>query len=195
MKLKNKQQPPKIFIISGPSGAGEDAVLEKLKKKIKFNRVITTVTRKMRPGEKQGKPYYFVSVGKFKKMIKAGELIEWADVYDSLRGATKKEIARLLKLNRPILWKIDWQGVRAVKKIFPKAIAIFITVPNYKVLELRLINRGQDSLAEIKKRKAFTENWLKKKSLYDYRVINRQGKLEQTVLEVIKIIKREDKKP
>ncbi|MBN1779404.1 MAG: guanylate kinase [Candidatus Buchananbacteria bacterium] len=182
---KNNQ----LFIISGPSGAGEDSVIEALQKEIEFNRVVTTVTREIRPGEKEGKPYHFISVEKFKKMIENDEFVEWAIVYDNYRGCTKKEITRLEKLNKPILWKVDWQGVKTIKKHFPNAIAIFISPSSYHVLEERLIKRGRESLTEINKRKQFTKEWLKHKDVYDHVVINYQGKFEETVKKATKIIK------
>jgi guanylate kinase len=188
MKSKNKQ--PKIFVICGPSGAGEDSIIDGLEKKVKFNRVITTVTRKKRPGEKQGHPYYFISVTKFKALLKKDSFVEWAIVYDDYRGCTKKEIDRLLKLGQPIIWKVDWHGAKTIKKILPKSIIIFITVPSYKTLEQRLLKRGQDSLQKIKKRKQFTQQWLKQKKFYDYKVINYDGKLKESIKKVLAIIKK-----
>lgn len=182
----------KIFIISGPSGAGEDAVIDGLKNKIKFNQLRTTVTRKMRPGEKQGKPYHFTTIKKFKEMIKKDELIEWAIVYDDYRGCTKKEMNRLLKLNKPIIWKADWQGVKTAKKIFSDlAISIYINTPSYQTLEQRLKRRGWDSAQTIKNRKKFTLEWFKHKNIYDHIVTNYEGKLNQTINEVKNIIEKE----
>lgn len=189
-KNSAKVNNPQIFIISGPSGAGEDSVISGLQKKMRFNRVITTITRPRRKGEKQGKPYYFTTVKKFKQMIKNDELIEWAIVYGDYRGCTKKEILRLQKKRLPILWKIDWQGVKTVKKIMPKTISIFIAPPSYKAVEQRLIARGKDSKATIKKRAEFTKEWLKHKDIYDYMVINKEGQLDQTIEKILKIIKK-----
>jgi len=182
----------KIFIVSGPSGAGEDAVIDGLKKKIKFNQLTTTVTRKMRVGEKQGKPYHFTTVKRFKEMIKNKELIEWAIVYGDYRGCPKKEMTRLLKLNEPILWKADWQGVKTAKKVFPNiVVSIYINVPSYQILEKRLVRRGWDSKQTIKNRKKFTLEWFKHKDIYDYIVTNYEGKLDQTIDKFVKIIKKE----
>lgn len=186
MKKENK-----IFMISGPSGAGEDSVMKGIKKKIKFNRIRTTVTRKPRIGESQGKPYFFVSVPKFKKMLAKKEFIEWAIVYGDYRGATKKEVERTLRLKNPVLWKVDWQGVVAIKKIMPQAISIMIAPGSYEELENRLIKRKQDSLETIKKRKQESLDWLKRKKAYDYIVMNKDGQLPQTINKVQKIIEKE----
>lgn len=189
-----KKEIAKIFIISGPSGAGEDAVIAGLKKVLKFNTVITTVTRKKRQGESQGNPYYFINENKFKNLIENNELVEWAIVYDAYRGCTYKEIERLLKLNKPIIWKVDWQGVKIIKKKFPQAISIFITVPSYQTLIKRLQKRGLDSAQTIKSREKFTKNWLKYKKIYDYTVVNRDNQLKQAIDRIKAIITKESVK-
>jgi len=181
----------KIFIISGPSGAGEDSVIEELQKSLQFNRVITTVTRKPRKGETNGNPYYFISVDEFKKIIDNDGFIEWAIVYGDYRGCTKKEIERLFDEKKPVFWKVDWQGVKSIKEIIPEAISIFIAPPSYDVLEQRLIKRGKDSKETIKEREKFTRNWLDHKDIYDYVVINKEGKFEETVKKAKKIISQE----
>lgn len=177
-----------IYIISGPSGAGEDSVLEIIDKDLGANRVITTVTRNMRPHEKQGQPYYFVDRLTFEKMLANDEFIEWAEVYGDLRGCTKQEISRLQALDRPILWKVDWQGVRSLKKIFPKAVAIFIMPPDYETLERRLVKRDTDDPEVIKKRADFSRDWLNHQEVYDHVVINADGALDQTIAQVKAII-------
>jgi guanylate kinase len=177
-----------FFIISGPSGAGEDSVIEGLKEKIKFERVITTVTREKRPGEKEGSPYYFVSEKKFELMKEEDAFIEWAKVYGDYRGATKKEIARLSKKKVLALWKVDFQGVESIKKKMPEVLAVLILPPSLKILERRLLKRNTETPEVIKKRFVFTKEWLKHKNHYDYTVINEEGKLEETINEVFKIL-------
>lgn len=189
--MGSKRKPPKIFIISGPSGAGEDSVLASLKKTKLFNRVVTTITRSKRPGEREGLPYYFTTVEKFKKLIKFNRLIEWAIVYGDYRGCTKKEISRLLKFSKPILWKVDWQGVKTIKQLLPQTVAIFIAPPSYAVLEQRLKRRGQDSAQTIRARKKFSQDWFKHTDVYDYTVINEQGRLAQTITRVKTIVAQE----
>lgn len=184
MKLKKTI----FFIISGPSGAGEDSVIEGLKDKIKYERVITTVTRGKRIGEREGFPYYFVSRKKFESMIKKDAFIEWADVYGDYRGATKKEIERLNKKNALALWKVDFQGVETIKKKIPGVLSVLILPPSLKVLEERLIKRKTDTPETIKKRLPFTKKWLKQRKSYDYTVINEENKLEETIDRVLRIL-------
>jgi len=136
-----------------------------------------------------GKPYYFVNEKHFQKLIKTKRLIEWARVYGNFRGCTKNEIARLLKKNKPIIWKVDWQGVVTIKKLFPESISIFIAPPSYQALEKRLIARGRDSIEDIKKRKKFTQHWLTKKHIYDHIIQNPDGELKETVKKISSVIR------
>jgi guanylate kinase len=189
--IKLKLKKTVFFIISGPSGAGEDSVIEGLGKKIKFERVITTVTRKKRAGEKEGKPYHFITVSKFKKMIKNKEFWEWAQVYGDYRGATHKELNRLIRRKSLALWKVDYQGAETIKKKMPEVLSIFISPPSLASLKERLIKRGQDPLDVIKKRMPFTKKWLKHTESYDYIVINKEDKLQETTNKVFKILMKD----
>lgn len=183
----------RLFIISGPSGAGEDTAIKGLEKYFKITRVVTTVTRGKRKGEKQGKPYYFISKKAFEKGIKRGEFAEYADVYGYLYGVTFKELKKTQKEcdknNKIGIWKIDWQGVKNVNKQLPDIVSILIEPPSIKSLEKRLIKRGQDSLPVIKKRLIAAKVWLKHKDIYDYKVLNSDGKINETIEKAAKIIR------
>ncbi len=188
-ELEPKVHAP-VIVISGPSGAGEDSVIEGIQQDIECNRVKTTVTRNMRPNESEGNPYYFISVEQFKHMIEHDAFIEWAIVYGDYRGATRHEIQRLQLLGKPILWKVDWQGVKTIKEKLPEAVTILIDVPSVEVLEDRLKKRGSDQAETIKKRSEFSKEWLKHKDVYDHIVLNEDGKLDNTIKKVLEIIKK-----
>lgn len=182
----------KLFVISGLSGAGKDSVIEELKKKnLDFNWVVTTTTRGMRPGESEGYPYHFVSKEKFEEMIKNNEFIEWAMVYDNYYGSQKKDIEELLKSEKPVILKIDYQGAKTIKNKFPESVVIFIIPPSIKILEKRLRNRGQDSEEVIKRRLAEAEKELATLNQWDYVVTNEEGELEKTAEKIGEIIKKE----
>lgn len=181
-----------LIIISGPSGGGEDSVIEGLiKRGLPIERVITTLDRPMRPGETQGKPYYFVSRKNIDKMIKNDEFAEWAEVYGSKRGATKKELNRVQAMKDKIgILKIDWKGTKTIKKLYPDSLAIFITAESIDELIKRLKKRG-DPEEFIQSRIEYTKKYYKNKNIYDYEVINRENELDNTVDKVIDILKKE----
>ncbi|KKP80194.1 MAG: guanylate kinase [Candidatus Moranbacteria bacterium RIFOXYA12_FULL_35_19] len=179
-----------IFIISGPSGAGEDSVIEGLKKYFEIERIITTTTRQMRSGESQGHPYYFISKEEFITKRDKGEFVEWAEQYNgNFYGVSKEEIERVKNSGKIGTWKIEWKGVITAKKIYPEIKAIFITVPDLKILEDRIRRRDGVSDEYIKERMEYTKEWMKHEDIYDYKVVNEEGKLDETVQKVAEIIK------
>jgi guanylate kinase len=182
-------QKSNIFIISGPSGAGEDSIIEGLAKHIDFERIKTTTTRDMRNGESQGNPYYFVSKGEFDEILKRGDFVEHAQQYNNnFYGVTKAELERIEKLKKVGIWKIEYKGVMTVKKMFPEIIAILINTVSLEVLENRIRTRDNAPEEYIQERMKYTKQWLKHKDLYDYEVINEDGQLEKAIMEVKGII-------
>lgn len=178
-----------IFIISGPSGAGEDSIIDGLARLLPIERTVTTVTRSPRAGESDGHPYYFVSSEEFRRKIAGGEMAEYAQQYNgNFYGVTKKELERIGASGRIGVWKIDYQGVETAKRMFPGIIAIFISAP-LEILEQRI--RMRDNLTEeyIAERMAYTKEWLNHTDIYDYQVENEQGRLDEAIRQVHAIIK------
>ncbi len=184
-----------LFIISGPSGVGEDSIIKELKKNINIEIVITTTTRPMRPGESQGNPYYFITLEEFQKGIKENKFFEYACEYNNnYYGVTHKEINRVKNSDKIGIWKIEYKGVITAKKLMPGIIAILISAP-LSSIEKRLKKREQNASSQyIKERMEYTKEWLKHKDVYDYEVINEDGKLEEAVKQTLKIIKENLKK-
>ena len=185
--------PSKIFIISGPSGAGEDSVIEGLKKYFPIERVTTTTTRSMRSGESQGNPYYFISREEFKTKIQNDELAEYAQEYnDNFYGVTKDELKRVADSGNIGIWKIEYKGVMTAKKKFPEIKSIFIAPPSLEILNKRIIKRDPNVSEEyLKERMDYTKEWMKHENIYDYKVVNEEGKLDETIAGVAEIIKNE----
>lgn len=180
--------PNNIFIISGPSGAGEDSIINGLGEILPIEKVITTTTREMRLGESQKNPYYFISKKKFKKGIEQNKFFEYAKEYnDNYYGVTHNEINRVKNSNKIGIWKIEYKGVITAKKLMPEIIAIFVNAP-VKILEKRIRSRKGVSEKFIKERTKYTKKWLKYKNIYDYEVINEEEKLNKTIAHVAKII-------
>jgi len=179
-----------IFVISGPSGAGEDSIIEGLKKFFPIERVITTTTRAMRPRETQGNPYFFVSQKEFQKKIADGNLAEYAQQYNgNYYGVTFDELERVRNSGKIGIWKIEYKGVKTVKSKYPEIIAIFINAPSLEVLENRIRRRDNVSKEYIEERTKYTKEWMRHTDIYDYTVINEEGKLDEAIEKVAKINK------
>lgn len=184
---------PPFVIISGPSGAGEDTVINKLIKTMPLERVITTVTRKKRPGEKDGSPYYFISKKKFEEKIKNKEFFEYTIHYNgNYYGITKQEIKRISKGNKIGVLKIDYQGIKKINKKIPLIISILIKSP-LEILEKRIRRRSEVTDKYIKDRMEYTKKWLDHIDIYNYIVENEEGKINKTIEKVSKIIYKEYK--
>lgn len=179
-----------LFIISGPSGAGEDSIINALVSRLPIERVITTTSRPMRNGDSEGNPYYFITEAEFKKKIAAGDFIEYAQQYnDNYYGVTKEEIARVSKSGKIGIWKIEYQGVMTAKKLFPGIIAILLTAP-LEVLENRIRRRDNPDEALLQERMAYTKKWLEHADIYDYKIENEEGKLDKAIEDTIAIIEK-----
>lgn len=178
-----------IFIISGPSGVGKNTLIEGLRKYLSIERVITTSTRPMRPENSQGNPYYFISREEFISRREKGEFIEWAEQYNgNLYGVTREEVELIKESGKIGIWEVEWQGVIAIKKIYPKIPAIFLNAP-MDVLEKRIRRRDDATEKYVKERMEYTKKWMKRTDIYDYVVVNEEGKLDEAVKEVVEIIK------
>ncbi len=179
----------KLFIISGPSGAGEDSVINGLKKIFDVEKVITTTTRPIRPGEIEARDYYFVSKDEFLNKIKNKDFFEWAEEDSGqLYGGTLTEIERVKNCERVGIWKIEYKGVIAAKKLLPEVKSIFISIPIESVKE-RLTKRGRHTDKFIADRIEYAQGWYDNEDIFDYKVENVENKLDETIEKVANIIK------
>ncbi len=177
-----------IFIISGPSGAGEDSIIAGLTEKLPIERVITTTTRAMRPGDATGKPYYFVTHEEFEAKKLDGAFVEYAQEYNNQwYGVTKDELERVAASGKIGIWKIEYKGVMTAKQLFPDILAILITAP-LDILEVRIRRRDNPTEASVQERMEYTKQWLKHTDIYDYQVENEEGKLDEAIARVKAII-------
>lgn len=183
--------PNNIFIISGPSGSGQDSVIEGLQKILPIERVITATTRPMRPGESQKNPYYFINKTEFKKALKKNKFFEHAKEYNGhYYGVARREINRVKRSKKIGIWKMEYKGVVTAKKLMPGITAILIYAP-LKILEKRIRRRGKNITdAFIKERMDYTKQFLEHKNIYDYKIMNKEGELNKAVNNVAKIIKK-----
>ena len=163
-----------MFILSSPSGTGKTTLTKKLAtNNSNFVISISHTTRKPRPNEINGKDYYFVNRKEFDDLINGDNFFEYANIFDNCYGTLKKPVLELLSKGKDVLFDIDWQGTKQLKKIKTLSlVTIFILPPSLKVLKERLLNRhgGQEKL--VKKRMNQFNEEVSHWSEYNYIVIN-----------------------
>lgn len=163
-----------ILILSGPSGCGKSTLLKEVYKDITdYYFSISTTTRTPREGEKHGVDYYFVTKDEFEKDIEEGNFLEHANVHGNYYGTSLKPILEALQENKLVIFDIDVQGHKIVRKKLNEIItSVFITTPSLKELEFRLNNRSTDSQEVIQKRILNAQEEIKSFLKYDYLIIN-----------------------
>ena len=142
-----------LFMVVAPSGAGKSTLVNALlaqEPTIKLS--ISYTTRQPRPGEQNGREYYFTTVEDFLKRRESGEFLESAEVHGNYYGTSRLLIEEDMKAGSDVLLEIDWQGAQQVKKQFPGSVEIFILPPSIDALEERLKKRGQDEPHVIARR-------------------------------------------
>jgi guanylate kinase len=183
---------PLLLILSGPSGAGKDSILSRMKElKIPLDYIVTITTRRKRPEEKDGFAYHFTSENNFKNMISAGELLEWANVYGNWYGVPKEPVKQSLDKGQDVILKVDTQGVSTIKKIIPKAISIFLSAPSMQELTSRLRNRKTEAEMDLNLRLQTAIKEMESLNSFDYIVINQQQKIDNVVADIKAIITAE----
>ncbi|NSW51873.1 MAG: guanylate kinase [Anaerolineae bacterium] len=184
---------PLLIVISGLSGAGKDAVVGKLKEKeFPFHFVVTATSRPPRPNEVNGVDYFFFTRDEFQAMIARGDLIEYALVYDQFKGVPKQQVEAALSSGKDVVMRVDYQGAKTIRSMYPDARLIFILPENPLEWLKRLVDRGEDSEEQLKIRLDTAQKEMEAARCYfDYVVINPEGKLDQAADMVISIINAE----
>ncbi|NMA95617.1 MAG: guanylate kinase [Clostridiales bacterium] len=171
--MKSNNRDGLLIVISGPSGAGKGTVC---KAYLKDNRdtilSISATTRNPRGSEKEGVSYFFKDRPTFEAMIKNGEFLEYAKVYDNYYGTPKEYVFRHLKKGLDVILEIDIQGALQVKKRFPEGVFIFIMPPSMEELKRRIVSRGTDTPDAIIKRFKSAYDEINYIDQYNYVVIN-----------------------
>jgi len=176
-----------LVVISAGSGAGKSTLCRKLLKK-RRNLVfsISATTRLPRPGEKDGRDYFFVTEAAFNAMRRRGELVEWARVHgQAFYGTPRPYLERKMSQGKDVLLDIDVQGALQVKRRFPDAVLIFIMAPTFAEMERRLRSRSSETEAQIRQRLQTARQELKFRRFYDYNVVNDRIPLALKRLEAI----------
>ncbi|OJX38118.1 MAG: guanylate kinase [Chloroflexi bacterium 44-23] len=183
---------PLLIVLSGPSGVGKDATLKELKKRdLPLYYVITATTRKKRKGEIAGVDYSFYSKEEFERMIADGELLEHAIVYEDYKGIPKQQVIEAFASNKDVILRVDVQGARTLREMFPQAVLIFLLPTSVEEWHERLNRRKTETDQSLKVRMEKVKWELGFLDIFDYMVVNRHNCLEKTVDSIVEIIHAE----
>ena len=164
-----------MFVLSSPSGAGKTTLSRKLlNSEDELTMSISTTTRPMRPGEKESVDYFFVSDERFGELVDAGEMLEYASVFEHSYGTPQDYVDSHLERGKDVLFDIDWQGTRQLAaKRREDLVSVFILPPSMEELEQRLRNRAQDSEEVVQYRMERAADEISHWEEYDYVIVNR----------------------
>ena len=181
----------KLVIISSPSGGGKDSVINALLKILPNSaRLITTTSRSLRPGNQNGVDYYFVSEEEFKRRIKNNEFVEYNVYAGNYYGSEKKRLREVLNKYNYVLAQIEVNGKHNLDKAGVKNIAIFLLPENLEILAERIKRRRGVSEEKIKERLEIAKREIEQSVGYDLRIVNKDGKFEETVRNIAEFLLR-----
>jgi guanylate kinase len=163
-----------MFILSSPSGAGKTTIARKLLEVDGgLDLSVSVTTRPMRPGEVEGRDYYFTDRAEFARLETSGAFLEWAEVFGNCYATPHAHIAEGLAQGRDFLFDIDWQGAQQLRtRMGPDVVSVFLLPPDIATLETRLRGRGTDGEAVINGRMARARAEISHWDAYDYVVVN-----------------------
>ena len=163
----------RLFILSAASGTGKTSLARALAERFPDVAIsISHTTRAPRPGEQHGVHYYFVTPETFDAMVAGGEFLEHAEVFGNRYGTSRRAVEDLLARGKRVLFDIDWEGARAIKRAEPGAVGIFLLPPSRAALEQRLRDRRQDPPEVIERRMRAAIDEMRHYREFDYVVVN-----------------------
>jgi guanylate kinase len=184
--------PPLLVVLSGPSGVGKDVTLARMRELgYPFHYAVTATTRPQRPEEVDGVDYHFKTVDEFQQMLRSGQLLESAEVYGHFYGIPKSEVTDHLARGEDVIVKPDVQGAATIKRQAPQAVFIFLAPPSFTEQAERLRRRKTEDPNALAARLRIAGEEMRALPNFDYVVVNRTGKLNDTVREIIAILTAE----
>ncbi len=181
--------PGLLFVLSGPSGAGKDAIMDRLREqRFPLRFAVTATTRPRREREVHGVDYYFVPDAEFDRMIERDDLMEWAVVHCHRYGVPRSQVREAIQRGEDVLVRVDPQGAATIRARVPEAVLIFIAPPSMESLVARLRKRATETAEQLAVRIANAHQELKRLPEFDYVVVNPDGRLDEAVDKVKAIV-------
>ena len=188
-------RPPLVIVIHGPSGVGKDTIIDRLRERTHIQRATSTTNRPPRHYEEEGVHYHFVDDAEFQRKVQAGEFIEHARVYDQWKGVERREIEGPLARGDDVIIRTDVQGARTWREKLEGAVFIFLMAEDRESLTQRLTSRGSEDERSLAVRIAEFDAEVADIDNNDYVVVNRHGRLEDAIEELVAIIESERQRP
>lgn len=183
---------PLLVVLSGPSGVGKDTVIHRLQSQLTdLDFAITATTRPPRPGEVDGKSYFFLNQDEYDAMLDRGQLLAPAEVHGYWYGAPADRIREAIEAGRDVLLKIDVQGAMHVRRRFPQAVFIFLAPASMSDLVAQLKARDTESHTDLQRRLNDAQFEMDQLPQYDYVVVNQKENVDAAVRDVCCIISAE----
>jgi guanylate kinase len=162
-----------LIVVTGPSAVGKGTICQALRQETpNLHFSVSCTTRAMRPGEQEGREYFFVSEEEFQRRIQAGELLEWAKVYANYYGTPRQYVDQMIDAGHDIILDIDMQGARRVREMYPGSVFVFVIPPSMDALQQRIRGRGTESEESVQLRLQQAPKWIEEGLQYDYVIVN-----------------------
>lgn len=193
--MANDHTVPLLIVLSGPSGVGKDAVLQRMRELGKpFHYTVTATTRPIRSGEIDGVDYVFVDREQFQSMIVDKQLLEYAEVYGNWYGVPSEPVKDALGKGKDVILKIDVQGAENIRKKTTEAVYVFLAPPSLQELERRLRERMTDSEEALTRRLKTASGEMQDARKFDHVVVNRNERIDDAVADIMGIVEQEQSK-
>ena len=184
--------PGLLFVVSGPSGAGQDTLVEALReRRASLRYSVSATTRSPRPEERNGEHYFFVPLEEFERLLREGRLLEWREYNGNLYGTPRDYVERSLAEGYDVVMKPEVNGALAVKAAYGDAVLIFLVPDHFSNLRERLLARRTETNEEIARRLEIAQTEMKFIRSFDYIVVNEQDRSERAVRDLEAILQAE----
>jgi guanylate kinase len=180
-----------VVVVTGTSGAGKGTLEKRLLARMpELELAVSATTREQRPGEQNGREYWFISADEFEERVQKGEFLEYVDLpWGARSGTLRSEIDRIQELGKVPLLDLETEGALRVQESIPGSVTFFVDAPTFEELERRLRERATESSGEIQVRLSLAREQQRLRDRFDYAIVN--DEVERAADELTEIVKRE----